>query len=622
MSVPARGARPSTRPGPTWLAWAYRHPGWTAWGLVALAAIAAFARGLDGGLLMSWDDDRFIAGFEPIREVSVENLVAIWAEPHYQAYHPLHLMAYWLDVPWAGPDPRVVRAVNLVLWLVSIGAVLGAVRALGLGWAGATLATALWALHPVQVEAVGWPTGRKEIVAALLVALALRAHARSHAPFDRASWLARLFYLLGALTKTTVLPLPAVMLLHDRLMRDEPWRRAFVRQLPALALGLALAVVVVVIWRVNEMIRPEPAGGGLAARVALVLATLTHHLSHAVWPARLSPVYPLPDDVADLGPWRIAGGLAGMLVAAVWAYRRRARPVLFGLLAFVLLALPVLNVIPMYWLWTDRYLSLPLLGLAFAAGGLLDRIETSASALRSVARVGAALAAVALVVRTAIHVEVYTSDDRLWGHAVSVYPNAVNAWLKRGESLRDAGRIEEAIAAYERAITLAPGMRIAHAALFYATALADERRAETPARPDVLDVSWCVRGPTAWKDHVGARMRGELDRSPAWLATRCYHGHLTRPQVLVRLASALVAADYRRAASLALGLWLALEPRPPERLEEMAVEALGEGRPWLARVFLERLGRPPLHPTLRGWLAAQGPGHASGAPNHRDGSER
>ena len=78
--------------------------------MVAGAAAATFARALPFGLQASWDDDRFIVDNPLVHEVSFTNLNAILAGPHFQAYHPLHLLSYWLDVPcWVQAPCRCMR---------------------------------------------------------------------------------------------------------------------------------------------------------------------------------------------------------------------------------------------------------------------------------------------------------------------------------------------------------------------------------------------------------------------------------------------------------------------------------------------------------------------------------
>src|SRR6185295_14543285 len=85
--------------------------------IVSLATVATFARAVPYPLQLTWDDARFISDNPDVQEISVRSLASIFGGPHFQAYHPLHLLSYWLDVPLAGVNATVIHAVSLALWV-------------------------------------------------------------------------------------------------------------------------------------------------------------------------------------------------------------------------------------------------------------------------------------------------------------------------------------------------------------------------------------------------------------------------------------------------------------------------------------------------------------------------
>src|SRR5262245_13289830 len=85
--------------------------------LVAVATAAVFARALPYPLQLRWDDGRFVVDNAFVRTPSWAAWQAIWSGPQLEAYHPLHLLSYWLDVPWSDAAPLVVHVVSLLLWL-------------------------------------------------------------------------------------------------------------------------------------------------------------------------------------------------------------------------------------------------------------------------------------------------------------------------------------------------------------------------------------------------------------------------------------------------------------------------------------------------------------------------
>lgn len=542
---------------------------WIARVIVVAAAALTFARGVGGPLVESWDDGRILVDSELVQRISLDTFVAIWSGPHHEAYQPLHLLSYWLDVPWAGPSGPVIHAVSLALWCGALLVVLALMRRLELALVPAVLATLFFGLHTIQVEVVTWATGRKDILAIGFTAGSVLAHLGSERWNDRRAWASRALYVLAALSKTTVLPLPLVLFTADVVLRKRDPRSAAIAQAPALVIGLGLGLLVLGIWATNELIRESP---GATSSALLVLATYAHHLGTALFPADVSPLYPLARDQAPSAGLALLG--SGVLVAAIgvaWRMREHllARRVLFGLLAFVVLLAPVSNVVPVYFQWQDRYLALPLLGLAFALGAVLDALRSRRAALA----VAAALVAV-LAVRTAVYQEAWGSERALWEHAVRVQPRAFYAWLKLGEVRRDAGDHDRALRAYERAIEIAPQLRLGHAAFLSALLLRDEAR-------------------------------GGLEPSRAQELAARFLRQMDDPIALRELAGELAATGYRDGVTHVLARSLDIAPIADDRLERAAAAQLSRGNEWLARFYLSRMGRAPVLPEIQAYLARE-----------------
>jgi len=512
-----------------------------------VATVATFARSLGFGLIESWDDGRFLVEFEPVRSVSLESLVAIWSEPHFEAFHPLHLMAYWLDVPWTyeegvGPSGPVLHAVSIGLWVLALLVVFRLMRGLGLPQWAALVATLGCGLHPIQVEAVTWATGRKEIVALGLAAASWLLHLRSAGWNDRWSWGSRALYVLAALAKTTVLPLPAAMFLGDVLLREVRWKEALRRQVPTLLVGAGFSAVVMSIWTENEMIRPAPEGFG---RVQLVASTYAHYVQTALLPYDDSPIYPVHRSVDDFGPLWWWGVVALGLAAIGLRKRRRA---LFALGGFVVLLLPVANLVPVYFEVQDRYLSLPTLMLGFGLG-----------VVASHGKRGLALASVLvalLAARTVDYQGRWADDETLWTHATETYPDAYYAWMKLGELRRGRGQWEAAIEAYDGGIAAHPNIRLGHANRLSALAMRDEEEHSLDAR--ALEIA-------------GRYLRSADD-----------------PMALRRLAGDMVERGYRDAALVPLGRALDLRPMGSARLRRAAEIQRAQGNDWLADFYDRR----------------------------------
>ena len=530
---------------------------------ITVVSVLVYARALTQGLVPSWDDGRFLVDNPDVQHVSWGAFVRLVGGARFEAWHPLHLLSYWLDVPLVGLNGAVMHGVNLLILVGALWVLRRVFVLLGLSPVAAVVGAIFVGIHPAQVEAVAWATGRKEVLALLFAALTLWSHLRSKSPWDREAWFSRLFFLLAALSKTTSLPLPLVLIALDLLLRRDSFKRALLRQLPSFALATALGVVALGIWRGHEMIRTASAG------LALPLMTLTHDLHLLVWPTpnALSPIHVIRRE-PGLVPTDAIGILVLVLLAAL-AWRRRSRLGALSLAAFALLALPTLNIVPLYFQLQDRYLSLPLLGVGLGVGLGFDALSKSLGQTGTRALV--ALPLLALGASSVVYQGAWRSDEALWTHATEVEPNSFYAWLKLCEVRRDAGAYDAAVAACEHAVAAEPELRLGLSALFLTEARRDEARRHLP--PRAMD--------------YGVR----------------FHQAVERADALRDLAGEMVAAGYRDAALRALGRSLDLEPVSDERLEQAARVQLAAGTGWLARYYLGRMTRAPVLRELKAFLA-------------------
>jgi len=533
---------------------------------VAVLPLLAFGRALPYPFARSWDDARFIIDNADVQHPSLGALGRMFSSVQFEAFHPLHLLSYWLDVPWisalAGPDSAltagVVHAVSLTLWLLALQSMFSLLCELGVPPWAAALGTLFTGVHPAQVEVVSWASGRKDVLALLFCCASLRLQLSAAGPWHARAWLARGLYACALLSKTTALPLPLFGLALDVLVRRRALRAALLWQLPSLLLGAGTALGVYAIWQEHSMLRGTLGGPALAALRAS--QTLGHQLLTALWPAGVSPMYST-QSVGQLSAVRSATAVL-YLSALLAAWRARRGLALAGLLGFGLWLAPASNLVPLYFPLQDRYLSLPLFGLGCAIAGLAPAARPhAASERRFQLRSFAYLALLFLALRTAQYAGVWGSELRLWGHAVRTQPDAEYAYLKLGEVRREAGDMEGAIRAYRAAIARWPQRKLAFAGLFEVVARRDERQRQLAPRARAL---------------AGA-----------------FYRDLERPGALREQAGQLRALGYVRA--LELPLWAAQQqdPLPDAVLSQAALNALRAGQISFARFYVHLLAKPP-----------------------------
>ena len=201
---------------------------------LVLLALLPFRAALDGDFI---EDDRpIIRDRLELRDVS--HVPALFAETYWPReqpgglYRPLTMASYALDralwgVDVNGAPSRIgVHATNLLLNAIAALLVLALLRertasALA-SWCGA----ALFAVHPLHVEAVAHMVGRADLLMSALFLGAFLLHSRG--PLARAG--AAALYLLACLSKEMAVVLPGILLARAWLERSDATAGALLQQ--------------------------------------------------------------------------------------------------------------------------------------------------------------------------------------------------------------------------------------------------------------------------------------------------------------------------------------------------------------------------------------------------------
>lgn len=315
---------------------------------------------------------------------------------------------------------------------------------------------ALFLAHPLLVEPIAWVSGRKDLLAVVLSLGAILAWLRWLARPRLASALA--FALLGLLALAAkplaafLVPFAAYLLVARRARPaaiDTPGQRWS----GYLALGLlgagALGLVVVARgW--NTSVGGVRSDLGLAELLHRALWALGFHLRLAVAPTVLRPKYVVAP--AGWGVYETAGALAIALVAGGLLWRRRvAAPIGAGLALFVCSYLPVSGIIPLRRYVADTYMTLPLLGLLIACGGLIVQPFWPRSRLLAVSGTAAGFALLAMLATiTTLQLPIWRDSVPLWRHTLAFHPDHPKICRMLGHAHNERGEHERALLVYRR----------------------------------------------------------------------------------------------------------------------------------------------------------------------------
>ena len=434
-------------------------------GALLLLTLVSYARVFECGFL-AYDDDKFVTAnphvargltWSGLRWALAADLV--FDSPRADYWEPLVALSRMADVELFGMRAGGHHLTNLVLHGASVVLLFWLLLGLtGALWRSAIVA-AVFALHPLHVESVAWVSERKDVLSGLLFLLTLAAYAAYlRAPSPEKRLLVALVFALGLMAKPMLVTLPFVLLLLDvwpagRLSLGA----ALVREKAEL---FALSAVSVAISL--RTMAPLSSGGSalsLAGRLVNALDACVSYLAQAFWPAGLAIGYP---HLGQVTSWpRLLLQAAALAAVSVVVLRDRARRpyLLVGWCWFLGMLVPVVGLVQVGIQGrADRYMYLPLIGLALAVVWRVGEWAAANGTRRRVAAVAAAGMTAALALLSWRQVGYWKDDLALFSHAVSVVPDSPIAHNGLAAALIRLGRTDEAARELREALRLRPDL--------------------------------------------------------------------------------------------------------------------------------------------------------------------
>jgi tetratricopeptide (TPR) repeat protein len=332
-------------------------------------------------------------------------------------------------------------------------------------------------VHAANTETVNYLSARSDVMSTLGLLAGFLVYAR--APRARRLQLHVVPMLLGALAKTPAVVLGPHLLAYALLIEErlscadvvrlrprDRVRAALLRVAPTLVAGVLVFLFV-------EGMNPEAQTYGGPARSAYLRTQLwvwLRYLRLFVLPVGLTADADLAP-IADVLDLRVlAGALAGLAVLAVaWVSSRtaRGRVIALGIAWFLLGLAPSSSVFPLAEMMNEHRLYLPYVGLVLVAAvllaGALERADRAAAPRR--AHVLAAATIVLLgahAIGTFQRNRVWRSEETLWADVVAKSPGNGRAWMNYGLTQMSQGRLEQALALFQRAEQLTPAYPYVH----------------------------------------------------------------------------------------------------------------------------------------------------------------
>lgn len=438
--------------------------------LLLTAMVFSAYHSLPGHPFHNWDDGTYITKNEQVlKGLTAGSVKWAFTTDYFGFYYPLTWISHMTDVQLYGLSPRghyvtniILHALNVLLLFFFLSAATGKVNE-------SLAVSALFALHPMNVETVAWLAERKNLLATFFMLAAMLFYIPAANPSNggakrfRCFLLVCLAFVLGLMSKPSIILFPFLLLLLDvwplgRIVfpLDKDRKREFFRAAAEKAALIPFCLVSGILTieaqkKVSALHTLDSLPVG--ERIGEALLGLGFYIGKLFAPFNLCTFY--EHHRGHYPPYLPAALfilLAVITAASVIAGRKR--PVFaVGWLFFLVSLLPVLGLIQAGDQgYADRYVYFAYWGLFFvlAFGVPYDRLFADRG--KVLLKAFFALVCAALLVMTMRQVSVWKDDRTLFGQVVRVRPDSFLGYLKLGNDYMSRGDHYNALANYLEAL--------------------------------------------------------------------------------------------------------------------------------------------------------------------------
>lgn len=421
--------------------------------------------------LLNYDDSVNIQNNPLVKEFSFANLYRFWSRPYEGLYVPLTYTVWGLLGQLAAGDPGLnplpFHLANLVVHLAATLVLFSLLWRLCADALAAAAGALLFAVHPVQVEAVAWATGMKDLLGGFFSFLVLWFYQRHHAGLAPARSNRYIYCSLIALAAALLAKPSAVTVpLMAGLMAVSLLRRPIGQVVRELAPWLLLVVPIAMLAMQGQ---PGSTLGFIPSwgqRFLVAGDALTFYLGKLLLPRNLGIDYGRTPEYVLGHYWVYLTGLLPFLTGGglIWLAWLRGRGWLAAVLGMTVIPLlPVLGFVPFIFqamsTVADRYLYTAMLGPALAVAWLFGRYRALT------VRLGGGGVLLLLAGVSFMQLGCWRNSETLAVHAIKINPASIPANHNLGLWYAEQGHYDLAIASYRKVLELRPEYALVHYSL-------------------------------------------------------------------------------------------------------------------------------------------------------------
>ncbi len=413
--------------------------------LAIALTIAVYAKFLFFGHI-SWDDPEMVFKNKAVQTFDIK---ALFTNHYVGNYIPITMLVHAIGWLLFENNDGGHHFINILFHIINGVLIYQLGKLLFKNNIVANFGAIIFLLHPLQVESVGWISELKNILSTTFYLTGLIYYLKylSEKP-QKYYLLTFLFFILGCLSKSSVVIFPIILLCIDVFANKKFTFKFILNKIPFLVVAFIFGIINVKSQTADLFINYSHAFP-YYQRLGLAGFALLKYIALFIFPVDLSVIYPYP----EIKPYNFIIGylfLVGLLAIIYFIIKKRKNDWLYIILFIVVNLILVLQLFPFgEVLYADRYMYVPIIGFAWLLGSMLSQIKISLNLI------GGALI-LTLSTFTFVRSTVWNSAINLYEDIITKYPNQFIALNSAGVEYMFLDNNIKALEYLNRAVTVAP----------------------------------------------------------------------------------------------------------------------------------------------------------------------
>jgi len=435
------------------------------WIIIAITGVV-YSSCLNNAIL-NFDDLEYFNMYPEVINLSLASVKKIFTSYYLIMYQPLPVLTFAINYATTGMDPVPIHLMNVVMHLINIWLVFKFISELTDKKNIALIAAFLFALHPMNVEAVSWMSARSSSMYVLFYLLALRSYVKYHKSNYQTKHLiiAALYFIVSLFSKAQAVTLPVLLFAIDYFYSRKLNARLILEKIPFFALSVVFGLITVM----DSDTQGNLKDGMLISYNAIdlffmVCYSFAFYFVKLILPASLCGIYVYPPKTGGALPWEYYASPVLLIAILYLLFRfRKNRTVIFGAaLFFITISINIQLIPSRLFITTDRYAYFPYVGLFLIVGYIYNQLQQN----ETLAKKYLQSFSIVLVAAGLVYCYAIWERNKTWNNDYDFLTDIIEknepvpyisrAYGNRGNYFLNNGMINEAIADFTEALKVKP----------------------------------------------------------------------------------------------------------------------------------------------------------------------